>query len=104
VLVTLGQTQLIFLPTRELRTTPRALGLAYEDVTIATTDGEQLHAWLVPYGKASPTVLFLHGNAGNIAETLLSLSCIAQSSVRRIWSCVLSRARQFHRQPDRLSD
>ena len=68
------QTHLIFQPTRELGATPADQGLAFEDAYISTADGQRLHAWFVPHPAAAATVLFLHGNAGNIADRPLTLT------------------------------
>lgn len=80
VVVTLGtllylfQERLIFLPGtpgRELRASPADIGLTYEDVRIATDDGEKLHGWFVPAAdEQAPTLLHFHGNAGNIGDRL----------------------------------
>ncbi|MCC7487142.1 MAG: alpha/beta hydrolase [Burkholderiales bacterium] len=66
------QSRLIYFPGigREMAATPRAYGLDFEAVTIATEDGERLHAWWVPAEHARGTVLFFHGNAGNISHRL----------------------------------
>ena len=58
VFVYFYQSRLIFLPEKELTTTPADQGLAYVDVAIPTTDGEVLHAWFVPHPTASASVLF----------------------------------------------
>src|SRR5262249_5521186 len=50
--------------------TPAALGLDYEEVTLTASDGVHLHAWYVPAPASRRTVLFLHGNAGNISHRL----------------------------------
>jgi fermentation-respiration switch protein FrsA (DUF1100 family) len=54
----------VFFPTRELVATPAAVGLEYEDVRFGP-DG-RLHGWFVP-GTGRTTLLWLHGNAGNIS-------------------------------------
>jgi fermentation-respiration switch protein FrsA (DUF1100 family) len=47
---------------------PAAAGLPEaEGVTVATSDGLALTAWLVPATADQPVVLFFHGNAGTIA-------------------------------------
>ena len=72
----LFQSRLIYmpeLPTRKLVTTPALLGMSYEDVTIATEDNVALHAWYVPVENAKKTLLFFHGNAGNISHRLQSI-------------------------------
>lgn len=48
---------------------PDTLGLTgVERVALATPDGETLVLWLSPARDDRPTILFLHGNAGEIAD------------------------------------
>lgn len=58
------------LPSRELEATPAAIGLAYESLKLETADGETLAAWFVPADGARGTLLYLHGNGGNIGHRL----------------------------------
>jgi pimeloyl-ACP methyl ester carboxylesterase len=68
---------MIYLPARELDRTPSDLGLAYEDLTLTAIDGARLHAWFLPGRAAAPvTVLFLHGNAGNISHRFDKLAVL----------------------------
>ena len=88
------QDQMLFLrgtPTRKLVASPRDVGLRHENVWITTEDGVRLHGWYLPaddgraaehgqadeHGRAAgrrpTTLLFLHGNAGNISHRLDSL-------------------------------
>jgi fermentation-respiration switch protein FrsA (DUF1100 family) len=76
VLLFLFQARLIFLPDvagRALVATPERLGLTYRDVEIATEDGQTLHAWWLPNPVPRGTLLFSHGNAGNVSHRLDSL-------------------------------
>jgi len=52
--------------------TPSEVGLPYEDHMLQTTDGEHIHCWLLtqPAISNAPTVIFFHGNAGNIGFRL----------------------------------
>jgi len=84
LLVYLFQDRLIFLPERTLSVTPDQQELAYEDVRIAVTPVETIHAWYFPTPAASDTrvtVLICHGNAGNnshrlgTASLFLDLGC-----------------------------
>ena len=70
VLVFVFQSRLVFFPGtgREVVVTPQTYGLAFETVGIGTADGETLQAWWVPADGARGTVLFFHGNAGNISH------------------------------------
>ena len=70
--------RLVFFPARALDGgTPAALGLAYEEVALTAADGVRLHAWWVPAPAARRSVLFLHGNAGNISHRLDKLAVLA---------------------------
>lgn len=69
----LSQPRLVFYPTREHDWRPEEVGLPYEPVRIYTEDGIELDAWFVPAQNASYTILFCHGNAGNISHRLDSL-------------------------------
>lgn len=67
-----GMLYLPNLPGRELEATPQAVGLAYDDVTLETSDGIRVHGWFVP-GASSRVLLYFHGNAGNISHRLHSI-------------------------------
>jgi fermentation-respiration switch protein FrsA (DUF1100 family) len=58
----------LFFPERSLGATPKAEGLAYEDVWFPARDGVTLHGWWVPAPNARVTLLWFHGNAGNIGD------------------------------------
>ena len=62
---------------------PSEWGMAFEDVRIVTADGVALHAWFVPAPKESlssadtpATLLFFHGNAGNIGIRLPNIHAL----------------------------
>ncbi len=70
----LGQTRLLYLPTPGLDATPDDIGLPYEEVRLRTGDGVRIAAWWIPPPPGGRgTVLFFHGNAGNISHRLHSL-------------------------------
>ena len=64
--------QFIFFPEREMAGAPGAVGLEYEDVFFSTSDGVKLHGWFVP-GESDTTLMWLHGNAGNISDRIDNL-------------------------------
>ena len=72
ILVYLFQPRLVFMPTRVVHSTPSDAGLSYEAVTLRASDGVKLSAWFIPADKPRATLLFCHGNAGNIADRLES--------------------------------
>lgn len=74
------QERMVFLPNlpgRSLEATPRRLGLQYDDVRFETADGVVLHGWYVHASQSRGTVLFFHGNAGNISHRLDSIAIFA---------------------------
>jgi len=72
----LFQERMVFFPAAELAATPRDAGLAFEDLTLPTPDGGVINAWFVPAADARATVLFCHGNAGNISHRLDTLGLL----------------------------
>ena len=64
----LQQPSMIFSPYVTLDQTPADWGLAYEDVFLDTEDGVRLHGWYIPRHGSKQTLLFFHGNAGNISH------------------------------------
>ena len=67
------QSRLVYFPMRVLAATPAAVGLAYEDVLLDAGNGATVHGWYLPTHENARTLLFLHGNAGNISHRLDSL-------------------------------
>ena len=60
----------IFFPDNTIHETPREWGLPYEEVHFMTEDRVRLNGWWIP-GTGSPiTLLWFHGNAGNISHRL----------------------------------
>lgn len=66
---------LIYYPIRALEGTPKDLGLEYVEARFRAEDGTKLHGWLVP-GRERTTLLWCHGNAGNISHRLENIRLI----------------------------
>ncbi len=59
----------IYFPYKAIESTPDSIGLKYEDIYFRTPDGARLNGWFIPDGSSPrATVLFCHGNAGNISH------------------------------------
>jgi len=87
VVVAFLQRHLIYFPAREYHGTPGDIGLHYEDVRFDTSDHVQLSGWWVPVRDSNGanataaatdrlTILFFHGNAGNISHRLEKLELL----------------------------
>lgn len=57
-------------PPRKARTTPADRGLAYEDVTLTTSDGLSLAAWYLPNDAGRGTVVYCHGHTNHRGQML----------------------------------
>ncbi len=64
----LQQPSMTFFPYATFEQTPAEWGHEYEDVYLDTEDGSRLHGWYIPRQDAVQTLLFFHGNAGNISH------------------------------------
>lgn len=60
----------IFYPARSIAATPADISLPFEDVFIKTQDNVTINAWLVKSSPPRGTLIFCHGNAGNIGDRL----------------------------------
>jgi fermentation-respiration switch protein FrsA (DUF1100 family) len=60
----------IYFPVRKIDLTPREIGLEFEDVYFFSSDGTKLNGWYIPAKGSRITVLFCHGNAGNISHRI----------------------------------
>ena len=69
----LSQDGQIYFPERQVQITPDQVGLPYDAVRLQSTDGVTLQGWYIS-AAAHPraTVLYLHGNSGNIGNCLES--------------------------------
>jgi fermentation-respiration switch protein FrsA (DUF1100 family) len=67
------QSRLVFFPGHDDAGNPGDIGLDYEDVWIPVGAGRKIHGWWVPAREPRYTLLFCHGNAGNITHRLDSI-------------------------------
>ena len=72
------QSHFVYFPTQNIEYTPGDIGLDYEDVTFETEDSIQLDGWFIPAANAEFTILFCHGNGGNISHRLDSINLFNQ--------------------------
>lgn len=68
------QSKLIYFPSPVVEATPRQIDLYYEDIYFESADGIRLSGWYIPAKEERGSILFCHGNAGNISHRLDSIS------------------------------
>ena len=63
----------IFFPMKEMKCFPPEVGLEYEDIYFQAGDKTKLNGWFIPCKHARYTLIFCHGNAGNLGHRLEKL-------------------------------
>ncbi|NIP24846.1 MAG: alpha/beta fold hydrolase [Phycisphaerae bacterium] len=74
IILYIMQPHFLYCPVREVVYTPEELGMDFEDVVFKTDDGLSLNGWYIPAENSHMTVLFCHGNGGNIMHRLDSIN------------------------------
>lgn len=67
------QPTFLYGPAREISSTPASLDLDFEEVFFRSSDGLLLNGWYVPAENSEFTILFCHGNGGNMMHRLDSI-------------------------------
>ena len=62
------QPSMVFYPLKDIEATPKDWGMNYESVNLKLSDDENISAWYLPHPEAVKTILFFHGNGGNISH------------------------------------
>ena len=76
-----AQSSFIYLPnmpTRNIEASPDDINLSYENIYLSTKDQVKIHAWYIPGNTNNKTILFMHGNAGNISHRLETIQIYHQ--------------------------
>lgn len=60
----------LYHPSKTISSTPDNISISFQDVYFKTNDGKSLNGWFVPAANAEVTILYCHGNAGNISDRL----------------------------------
>jgi len=68
------QPTFLYKPVRDIPYSPAELDLAFDEINFTSGDGVELTAWYVGADGSKPTVLFCHGNGGNMMHRLDSIN------------------------------
>ena len=66
----------IFHPSAEIVQTPHHTGLQFQDHFFTSADGVRLHGWFIPHRDARATLVWFHGNAGNISHRVENIKLL----------------------------
>ena len=59
---------MVFYPLEKVEVTPKDWGLDYKQVNLKIETGDVISGWYLPHPEAEKTILFFHGNGGNISH------------------------------------
>lgn len=60
----------LYYPSKQLEFKPSDIGLDYDEILFESGDGTKLYGWFVPTVDSNISVIFVHGNGGNISHRL----------------------------------
>ncbi len=64
------QASYIYYPAKELIASPIDINLEYEEVRLTPNGSDVLFGWYIPHSSPRATMIFFHGNGGNISHRL----------------------------------
>lgn len=67
----------LYYPAREIEFYPDTIGLKFEDIYITTEDGIKINGWFIWNPESRYTLLFCHGNAGNIGNRIDKINLLS---------------------------
>jgi fermentation-respiration switch protein FrsA (DUF1100 family) len=70
------EANLIFFPSALIEQTPERAGLEFQDVFFLTRDNTRLNGWFIPHRAAHSTLVWFHGNAGNISHRVENIKLL----------------------------
>lgn len=62
------QPNMVFFPFKKIEVTPKEWNLTYEIVELKLANKINISGWYLPHPDAEKTILFFHGNGGNISH------------------------------------
>jgi len=80
LLIRVFEDRMVFFPEPSLPSdmTPAQAGVQVENVFLTTSDGVKVHCWWAETPGAQRTVLYFHGNAGNLSARLPTIGWLQQ--------------------------
>ena len=96
-----SEPRMLYYPSRQIDQTPNQLGFKYEDITLTASDGVHINGWFLPAVASAKaglpaevstkagrdkhfTILFFHGNAGNISDRFEKLEAFRDLGVHTL--------------------
>lgn len=71
----------VYYPAKEILNFPSSVSISFKDIYITTEDNVKINGWFISNQKAKYTLLFFHGNAGNIGDRIDKLQLLYQAGL-----------------------
>jgi len=71
----------LYYPVKKINNTPASINLKFKEYFFLSSSGNRIHSWWVPSDAPRYTVLFLHGNGGNISHRLMTLKMLHEMNL-----------------------
>ena len=68
--------RMIYHPSASIESTPGQAGLDFEDLFFTTRDDVRLNGWFIPHPEARSTLVWFHGNAGNVSHRVENIKLL----------------------------
>ncbi|MCK4886629.1 MAG: alpha/beta hydrolase [Planctomycetes bacterium] len=72
------QSKFLYKPVKGVVYTPEELGIEFENVNLTADDGAETRGWYIPPQGNGYTILFCHGNGGNIMHRLDTINLLSE--------------------------
>ena len=72
------QSRFLYKPVKGVVYTPEELGIDFENVKLIADDGVETKGWYIPSHRNGYTILFCHGNGGNIMHRLDTINLLSE--------------------------
>jgi len=66
----------VYYPDKGILIYPSSAGMSFKDIYITAEDNVRINGWFISNPKAKYTLLFFHGNAGNIGDRIDKLQLL----------------------------
>src|SRR3989338_3580078 len=69
----------VYYPAKEILIYPSSVSISFKDIYITTEDNVKINGWFISNPEAKYTLLFFHGNAGNIGDMIDKLTLLYEA-------------------------
>ncbi len=72
---------ILFQPDRKIHSTPSSINLKFKEYSFYSDSNNRINSWWIPAQESKYTVLFCHGNGGNISHRLRTIQILHEMNL-----------------------